>query len=73
MCAGDVVEAKCGAQIYVVVVDAGTGTLVQQGLEDSFLQVRTWCSRAKDSWMPAPAIHSTVYCWPVLSCQARLC
>ena len=33
------VEAKCGAQIYVVVVDALTGQLVQQGLDDAFLQV----------------------------------
>jgi hypothetical protein len=35
----DVVEAKCGAQIYVVVTDATTGQLVQQGLEDLALLV----------------------------------
>ncbi|GAB4816111.1 hypothetical protein N2152v2_003157 [Parachlorella kessleri] len=39
MTASDVVEAKCGAQIYVVLVDAATGQLVQQGLEDAFLQI----------------------------------
>lgn len=35
----DVLEAKCGAQIYVVIVDAATGALVQGGLDDSFLQL----------------------------------
>jgi hypothetical protein len=35
----DVVEAKCGAQIYVVVVDAATGSLVPQGPEDAYLQL----------------------------------
>jgi hypothetical protein len=38
----DVVEAKCGAQIYVVVVDLATGALVQQSLDDAFLQVPAW-------------------------------
>lgn len=37
----DVVEAKCGAQIYVVVVEEATGQLVQQGLEDLAILVRT--------------------------------
>lgn len=36
----DVVEAKCGAQIYVVVVDEKTGQLVQQGLEELAILVR---------------------------------
>lgn len=36
----DVLEAKCGAQIYVVVVDALTGQLSHPDIEDPFLQVR---------------------------------
>ena len=36
----DVVEAKCGAQIYVVVVDEASGQLVQQGLEELAILVR---------------------------------
>ena len=35
----DVLEAKCGAQIYVVVVDSQTGALIKQGLDDAFLQI----------------------------------
>lgn len=35
----DVLEAECGAQVYVVVVDAATGALVQYGLEDTYLQL----------------------------------
>lgn len=35
----DVLEAACGAQVYVVVVDAATGALVQYGLEDTYLQL----------------------------------
>lgn len=36
----DVVEAKCGAQIYVVVQDEASGQLVQQGLEELAILVR---------------------------------
>ncbi len=32
-------EASCGAQVYVVVVDTSTGHLVQYGLEDTFLEL----------------------------------
>ncbi|KDD74522.1 hypothetical protein H632_c1256p0, partial [Helicosporidium sp. ATCC 50920] len=35
----DVLEAKCGAQIYVVVVDSESGALVQSGLDDAHLQM----------------------------------
>jgi hypothetical protein len=35
----DVLEAKCGAQIYVVIVDSDTGALVQSGLDDAFLRL----------------------------------
>lgn len=35
----DVLEAKCGAQIYVVVVDAMTGQLVHPDIDDPHLQV----------------------------------
>ncbi|KAL4539615.1 hypothetical protein Ndes2437B_g02021 [Nannochloris sp. 'desiccata'] len=35
----DVLEAKCGAQIYVVIVDTATGALVQSGLDDAFLRL----------------------------------
>eukprot|EP00887_Chlorella_sp_A99_P000045 scaffold16.g45.t1 len=35
----DVIEAKCGAQIYVVVVDPASGELVSTGLDDAFLQI----------------------------------
>ena len=35
----DVLEARCGAQVYVVVVDTSTGHLVQYGLEDTFLEL----------------------------------
>jgi hypothetical protein len=35
----DVLEAKCGAQIYVVVVDTSNGALVQNGLDDAFLRL----------------------------------
>jgi hypothetical protein len=35
----DVLEAECGAQVYVVVVDTSTGHLVQYGLEDTFLEL----------------------------------
>eukprot|EP00887_Chlorella_sp_A99_P003348 scaffold26.g3348.t1 len=35
----DVIEAKCGAQIYVVVVDPASGELVSAGLDDAFLQI----------------------------------
>ena len=39
MAPSDVLEAACGAQVYVVVVDAATGALVQYGLEDTYLQL----------------------------------
>ncbi len=35
----DVLEAKCGAQIYVVIIDTATGALVQNGLDDAFLRL----------------------------------
>lgn len=35
----DVIESKCGAQIYVVVVDSDSGSLVPQGPEDAYLQL----------------------------------
>ncbi|KAL6771657.1 CHYB1B [Auxenochlorella protothecoides x Auxenochlorella symbiontica] len=35
----DVLEAKCGAQIYVVVVDAMTGQLVHPDIDDPHLQI----------------------------------
>lgn len=35
----DVLEAKCGAQVYVVVVDVATGALVQADLGDTYLQL----------------------------------
>lgn len=49
----DVVEAKCGAQIYVVVTDATTGQLVQQGLEDLALLVSRM-ARSPAVGVPAP-------------------
>lgn len=55
----DVVEAKCGAQIYVVVTDIGTGQLVQQGLEDLGLlvsreRVQRGLGTAPGRWRAAP-------------------
>lgn len=35
----DVLEAKCGAQVYVVVVDSASGALSPQGLGDCYLQL----------------------------------
>lgn len=58
----DVVEAKCGAQIYVVVSDEASGQLVQQGLEDLAILVGipgVWWSA---SATPASLTCGTVRC-----------
>lgn len=47
----DILEASCGAQIYVVVVDALTGALVQYGLEHTYLEVSIVDGRKLDSDM----------------------